>query len=93
MEELKDTIRGLLTGESKLTDSSELMLTESRHKLALERSLGSLKSFLLVLDRGESPEYLALDLRVALDSLGEITGEATTEDVLGRIFSKFCVGK
>lgn len=93
IEELKDTIRGLLTGESKLTDSSELMLTESRHKLSLERSVDSLKSFLRVLDRGESPEYLALDLRVALDSLGEITGEVTTEDVLGRIFSKFCVGK
>ncbi|MFB3148235.1 MAG: hypothetical protein ACE10J_06170, partial [Thermodesulfobacteriota bacterium] len=37
--------------------------------------------------------YLALDLRVALDSLGEITGEVTTEDILGRIFSKFCIGK
>ncbi|MEZ4546888.1 MAG: hypothetical protein R3B51_03850 [Thermodesulfobacteriota bacterium] len=32
-------------------------------------------------------------MRVALDSLGEITGEVTTEDVLGRIFSKFCVGE
>ncbi len=93
IEDLKDRIRELLTGESKRLDSSELVLTELRHKLALEKSVDSLKSFLRALDMGESPEYLALDLRVALDSLGGITGEVTTEDVLGRIFSKFCVGK
>lgn len=93
IEELKDKIRELLTGESQATEASEIVLTELRHKLAIEKARDSLISFLEVLDKGESPEFLALDLRVALDSLGEITGEVTTEDILGRIFSKFCVGK
>jgi tRNA modification GTPase len=93
IEELKDNIRELLTKEASRSEGNEIVLTELRHKLALERSTESLKSFLNAMRKGESPEFLALDLRVTLDSLGEITGEVTTEDILGRIFSKFCIGK
>jgi len=93
IEELKDTILELLTKESRRSEGNEVVLTELRHKLALERSIESLRSFLKAMEASESPEFLALDLRVALDSLGEITGEVTTEDILGRIFSKFCIGK
>lgn len=93
INELKDAIRNMLIRNSNLSEGNEVALSESRHKLALEKSIGSLKSFLKAIDDGESPEFLALDLRVALDSLGEITGEVTTEDILGRIFSKFCIGK
>lgn len=93
IEELKDTIQKLLVQDNNRSEGSEIVLTELRHKLALERSTECLKSFLMAIEAGESPEFLALDLRVALDSLGEITGEVTTEDILGRIFSKFCIGK
>ncbi|KAB2831772.1 MAG: tRNA uridine-5-carboxymethylaminomethyl(34) synthesis GTPase MnmE, partial [Candidatus Dadabacteria bacterium] len=93
IEELKDKIRGLLTGAISHTDGSEIMLTELRHKRALEASVHSLKSFLLMLESEESPEFLAIDIRAALDSIGEITGEVTTEEILGRIFNKFCIGK
>ena len=41
----------------------------------------------------ESPEFTALELREALTHLGEITGAVDTEDVLGAIFSSFCLGK
>ncbi|HSC34003.1 MAG TPA: tRNA uridine-5-carboxymethylaminomethyl(34) synthesis GTPase MnmE [Thermodesulfobacteriota bacterium] len=92
-EELKDSIRGLLTGGNAHTDGSEVILTELRHKLALEKAAHGLTSFLKLLENGDSPEFLAIELRAALDSLGEITGEVTTEDILGRIFSKFCIGK
>ena len=93
IEELKDTIQKLLVQDRNRSEGSEIVLTELRHKLALESSTERLKSFLMAIKRNESPEFLALDLRVALDSLGEITGEVTTEDILGRIFSKFCIGK
>ncbi|HML95568.1 MAG TPA: tRNA uridine-5-carboxymethylaminomethyl(34) synthesis GTPase MnmE [Thermodesulfobacteriota bacterium] len=93
IEDLKEAINGLLRGNAKRGEAEEIVLTELRHKLAIEKAAEGLSSFLKLLDAGESPEFLALDLRVALDSLGEITGEVTTEDVLGRIFSKFCVGK
>jgi tRNA modification GTPase len=93
IENLKDAVSALLRGNSRRAEAGEVVLTELRHKLAIEKASESLSSFLKLLDAGESPEFLALDLRMALDSLGEITGEVTTEDVLGRIFSKFCVGK
>jgi len=93
IEELKDTIRNSLINQTNLSKQGEFVLTELRHKTALEKAEESLGSFLKAFNSGESPEFLALDLRVALDSLGDITGEVTTEDVLGRIFSKFCVGK
>ena len=93
IEVLKNSIKELLIQETNQSESSEIVLTELRHKLALERSTEGLESFLAAMERNESPEFLALDLRVALDALGEITGEVTTEDILGRIFSKFCIGK
>ena len=45
------------------------------------------------LDAGLSGDLLAEDIRSALKSLGEITGEVTNDEVLGNIFSKFCIGK
>jgi tRNA modification GTPase len=42
---------------------------------------------------GESPEFVAVDLRAALNATGEVVGGADTEDILGRIFATFCIGK
>ncbi|HWP93560.1 MAG TPA: tRNA uridine-5-carboxymethylaminomethyl(34) synthesis GTPase MnmE [Thermodesulfobacteriota bacterium] len=93
IEELKTKIHEVILGKNNRSESAEIVLTEQRHKVAIQKARVSLLSFLKALDRSESPEFLAIDLRSALDSLGEITGETTTEDVLGRIFSKFCIGK
>jgi tRNA modification GTPase len=43
--------------------------------------------------QGLSPEFSALDIRQALESLGEVAGETVTEEILERIFSTFCIGK
>jgi tRNA modification GTPase len=40
-----------------------------------------------------SPEFAAVELRDALDAVGEITGETTPDDILERIFTRFCIGK
>lgn len=94
IEELKEIItKTILETENTMADSSEIILTDARHKDCLEKCRIHLEKFLKLINEDESPEFLAIDLRFALDSLGEITGEITTEDLLGRIFSKFCVGK
>lgn len=93
IDELKNKITQVLLGSGARSDGSEVILTELRHKHALSKARVNLKGFADSLDINESPEFLALSLRLALDALGEITGEITTDDVLGRIFSKFCVGK
>ncbi len=64
-----------------------------RHKTALELTKGSLEKALASVRDGLSPEFIALDLRDALDSLGLIIGATYTEDILERIFNDFCIGK
>jgi len=69
------------------------LLARRRHLDAIERTLAHLQSALEVLERTAAAELVAEDLRHAQRSLGEITGDYTSDDLLGRIFSSFCVGK
>ncbi len=85
---IRETVVG---GEQRMT--GEAVVTNLRHKKALEDSKGELNSFLEALHNKLPLEIQALHLRGALDSLGEITGVVTTEDILDRIFSEFCIGK
>lgn len=93
IDDLKALIFQKLVGRKDKREASESIISELRHKIAIEKAREGLYSFKEALSKGESPEFLAVDLRYALHSLGEITGEVTTEDVLGKIFSKFCIGK
>ncbi len=72
---------------------SDTVLTNLRHRLALERAHTSLRTAEQGLSGGLSPEFVAFDLREALGTLGEVTGQTVTEEVLDRIFSTFCIGK
>ena len=80
-----------IKGEISISDA--ILVTNVRHQEALLRAEKSLKEGMESCKRGESEEFIALDLRQALDALGEILGETATEDILSRIFSRFCVGK
>lgn len=64
-----------------------------RHKTALAQTKESLQKSLDSIKSNLSPEFVAVDLRGALDSLGLITGATYTEDILERIFNDFCIGK
>ncbi len=77
---------GSETGES-------FLLSDRRHLEALIRSRDALRRFLCDIDQGISHEFLAMELREALDWLDEITGETTPDAILDRIFSRFCIGK
>ena len=69
------------------------VVTNERHRDCLERAYNSVNSFLKGIETSAPFEILSADLREALKALDEIIGKTYTEDILGRIFSKFCVGK
>jgi tRNA modification GTPase len=92
LEELKDKII-----ESCLKDWKEeregIVISNLRHKIALESATTSLDRAMHALREDQPLEILALELRDALDKLGEIVGAVTTEDILNKIFNEFCIGK
>ena len=90
---LKTTLFDTALGGGLETQDSGITVTNARHYDALRRAAGSLRLALGTLESGASGEFVAVDLRAALNSLGEITGVVTTEDILNDIFSKFCIGK
>lgn len=90
---LRDAIsRAFMHGAA--IDSREFVaVSKARHRDALLKARTSLESFVGNLHAGVSMELLPVDLRDALDAVGEVTGETTADDVLDRIFSSFCIGK
>jgi len=68
-------------------------VSSARHRDALLKARLSLDAFVANLQAGVNMEILPIDLRDALDAVGEVTGETTADDVLDRIFSSFCIGK
>lgn len=92
MDTLKKVIRDTVVGREQGM-AGEAIVTNLRHKIALEHSKGELNNFLDAVHNKLPLEIQALHLRGALDSLGEITGAVTTEDILDRVFSEFCIGK
>lgn len=70
-----------------------LATTAARSRDSLERCVAGLRSALAACDVRVGDELLSLELRGALDALGEICGQVQTDDVLDRIFSRFCIGK
>jgi len=71
-----------------------LFIARARHVQALQRTAHHLQRALALGDESSAPlELLAEELRLAHDALGEITGQFTADDLLGEIFSRFCIGK
>lgn len=71
----------------------EVVITNVRHKQALDQAIDAIEVLIAGLQSGVSPEFLASDMRKGLSELGTILGSDITEDILTAIFSKFCVGK
>ena len=65
----------------------------ARHQECLKRAAAALNTAMALLSAGEPPELVAVELRASLSAVGEIVGEAGTEEILGKIFSSFCIGK
>jgi tRNA modification GTPase len=69
------------------------LITRARHRQEIERARSALDQFLASSDTGDHPEIAAEHLREAGDALARLTGRLDVEDVLGQIFSEFCIGK
>jgi tRNA modification GTPase len=75
------------------TDENDVIITNVRHFEALEKSLSAIHRAYKGLQGGMTGDLLAQDIRESIHYLGEITGEITTDEVLGNIFKNFCIGK
>ena len=73
--------------------NNETIVSNSRHFEALNNAYTAIKEVQKGIDAQISTDLFAIDIRQALFHLGEITGEVTTEDLLGNIFANFCIGK
>ena len=71
----------------------EAVAVNARHQDCLRRAEKALSAAREQLSAGESPEFAAVDLRIALDAIGEVAGKVETEELLGEIFGRFCIGK
>ena len=91
-DELEDILIKSSIGRATIHQSDPIV-TSARHKGSLDSAHQSIELARRSLKAGLSSELVALDMRAALDALGEIIGEVTNEDILGNIFSKFCIGK
>ena len=91
LDELK---KWLVDSQKDLTlDSDQTIVTNFRHYQALRNALSALKEARSSMSSGRPSDLLAEELRDALMHLGTITGEVTSDEVLGQIFERFCIGK
>ena len=88
-----DHLRQMLANWAGQDRNNEILVTNARHADALRRSSEALRRSISALDNNLSAELLAEDLRAAISHISEITGEITTDEILGEIFGRFCVGK
>ena len=82
-----------VTGSSDGEGAPDGAAINARHQECLKRAATALDAAMALLSAGEPPELVAVELRAALSAVGEIVGEAGTEEILGKIFSSFCIGK
>jgi tRNA modification GTPase len=91
INELKAEL-GRLTGTDMLL-SENIIISNIRHYEALTKVTENLERVLSGLKNDLPEDLIAIDVRQAIHYLGEITGEITTDEILGNIFRNFCIGK
>lgn len=91
IEELEDLIQDMTLGGK--VKASSVLVTNTRHRNSLVKAEENIDSALDFLSKGATEDLISIDLRDALDALGEITGQTASEEILDQIFSQFCIGK
>ena len=91
MDSLMSRINDILT-DGSVEAGDGVMVSSARHKNLLLNAAESLKKALNTIESGMPEDFVSMDITDALGYLGEITGENVKEDILNRIFERFCVG-
>lgn len=92
LDELEETIIQLVLA-GHISSCDEPFIANIRHKQATGKAIACLKRSRGILKKRISPECCCVDIKEAIDNLGLITGETVSDDILERIFEKFCIGK
>ncbi len=93
LENLKSELSRALESLRGLSQGEELAISRERHRDALAHALEALAAAKQSALQSMPPEIIAVDVTLAADALGQITGEVQTEDVLDAVFREFCIGK
>ena len=93
ISDMEEQIYDLIVRGTVENSSKKLIITNIRHKTALEKTKDAIKNIFETINMGLPMDLIAVDLKEALDSLSEVTGEISTEDLLDHVFKNFCVGK
>jgi tRNA modification GTPase len=91
LDELKSALVAFAQEHYGLAETP--LITRARHRQEIEEARRALLAFLDASEAGGATELAAEDLRIAADALARLTGRLDVEDVLGQIFSEFCIGK
>lgn len=92
LDELRDQIVELIFGGEVYTNE-DMIISSLRHQRALEDSFQSLHQAKESLESNLPYDFVTIDLKAALNFIGQITGETLTEDIIDQIFAEFCLGK
>jgi tRNA modification GTPase len=92
LETLNQAIWDRVMGGAVKVDDARVAIN-ARHQACLQNAKEFLRISRRSLEDGKSPEFISIELRGALDAVGEVVGKLDTEDLLGKIFSEFCIGK
>ncbi len=92
LENLEDKLEELFNFHG-LDTENEIIITNIRHKDLISKAIMGLKSAINSIETGIPIDMISIDIKEAIKTLGEMLGESVSEDVLNKIFEKFCVGK
>ena len=91
LEGLLDAIHHLLAGDASHPES--VVISHARHQASLQRAAQALRDAQSSIEAGTDLAATAVDIKIAAEALGEVTGETVTEATITQIFARFCVGK
>lgn len=90
---LDTLLKALSSSVNALSSESDTIVVNARHYAAFSKALEDIKKVEIGLSQNIPGDLLAMDIRSAIRNLASITGEISTDDLLGNIFSRFCIGK